>query len=78
TVDEVVDWLESKGFDEEVRNKFSSKSNFPGLDIAGDALLTLDVDVLKTELNVTAYGKRFLIANAIKDLCRPPSPSGDW
>ncbi|KAF8136826.1 hypothetical protein K438DRAFT_1996910 [Mycena galopus ATCC 62051] len=56
-VNEVVDWLESKGFGEEKKRS----------------------QALKIELNVTAYGKCFRIANAIKDLRRPPSSSGhNW
>ncbi|KAI0065849.1 hypothetical protein BV25DRAFT_1913283 [Artomyces pyxidatus] len=67
TVDEVVDWLRSKGFDEGVCDKFTEQ------EITGDVLLELDVNVLKSEIGIAAYGKRMRIANAITDLRRPPS-----
>ena len=67
TVDEVVDWLRSKGFDEMVCDKFSEQ------EITGDVLLELDLAILKSEIGIVAYGKRIRIANAIADLRRPPS-----
>ncbi|KAF8215872.1 hypothetical protein K438DRAFT_1914754 [Mycena galopus ATCC 62051] len=72
TVDEVVDWLKSKGFDEDVCDKFTEQ------EITGDVLLDLDVNLLKTEIGVMAFGKRMRIANAIVDLRRPPSPSASF
>ncbi|KAH9987791.1 hypothetical protein BJV77DRAFT_1024192 [Russula vinacea] len=60
TVEEVVEWLRSKGFDEVQ-------------EITGDVLLELDLAILKSEIGITAYGKRIRIANAIADLRRPPS-----
>lgn len=42
-------------------------------EITGDVLLELDVNLLKTEIGVMAFGKRMRIANAITDLRRPPS-----
>ncbi|KAI0043502.1 hypothetical protein FA95DRAFT_1524163, partial [Auriscalpium vulgare] len=67
TVDEVLEWLRSKGFDEGVCEKFTEQ------EITGDVLLDLDINVLKTEIGITAYGKRMRIANAITELRRPPS-----
>lgn len=67
TVDEVVDWLRSKGFEEAVCEKFIEQ------EITGDVLLELDVNVLKSEIGILAYGKRMRISNAISELRRPPS-----
>lgn len=67
TVEEVVDWLRSKGFDEAVCGKFAEQ------EITGDVLLELDLAILKSEIGIVAYGKRIRIANAIADLRRPPS-----
>jgi SAM domain (Sterile alpha motif) len=44
-------------------------------EITGDVLLELDVNLLKTEFGIAAYGKRVRIANAISELRRPPSIS---
>lgn len=66
-VEEVVDWLRSKGFDEAVCGKFAEQ------EITGDVLLELDLAILKSEIGIVAYGKRIRIANAIADLRRPPS-----
>jgi SAM domain (Sterile alpha motif) len=46
-------------------------------EITGDVLLELDVGILKEELNITAFGKRMRIANAILELRRPASFSSD-
>jgi hypothetical protein len=67
TVEEVVDWLRSKGFDDAVCDKFAEQ------EITGDVLLELDLAILKSEIGIVAYGKRIRIANAIADLRRPPS-----
>ncbi|KAK0207084.1 hypothetical protein DFS33DRAFT_1318863 [Desarmillaria ectypa] len=67
TLDEVIDWLRSKGFDDDVCEKFTEQ------EITGDVLLELDVNLLKTEIGIMAFGKRMRIANAITDLRRPPS-----
>jgi hypothetical protein len=67
TVEEVVNWLHSKGFDEAVCDKFAEQ------EITGDVLLELDLAILKSEIGIVAYGKRMRIANAIADLRRPPS-----
>jgi hypothetical protein len=42
-------------------------------EITGDVLLELDVNLLKSEIGIMAFGKRMRIANAIADLRRPPS-----
>ncbi|GLB34278.1 putative sterile alpha motif containing protein [Lyophyllum shimeji] len=67
SVEDVVDWLKSKGFDIDVCEKFTEQ------EITGDVLLELDVNLLKTEIGIMAFGKRMRIANAIADLRRPPS-----
>jgi len=87
TVEDVVDWLKSKGFDQDVCDKFTGQPHqlpefcfsdnfFLGVieqEITGDVLLDLDVNLLKTEIGIVAFGKRMRIANAITDLRRPPS-----
>ncbi|KAI0027993.1 hypothetical protein K488DRAFT_59864 [Vararia minispora EC-137] len=67
TVDEVVEWLKLRGFDDGVCDKFIEQ------EITGDVLLELDVNVLKSEIGIMAFGKRMRIANAIAELRRPPS-----
>ncbi|RDB20024.1 hypothetical protein Hypma_013044 [Hypsizygus marmoreus] len=67
SVEEVVEWLKSKGFDQDVCDKFTEQ------EITGDVLLELDVNLLKIEIGIMAFGKRMRIANAITDLRRPPS-----
>ncbi|EAU82730.2 hypothetical protein CC1G_10635 [Coprinopsis cinerea okayama7 len=67
TLDEVVEWLKSKGFDQDVCDKFIEQ------EITGDVLLELDTNLLKTEIGIMAFGKRVRIANAISDLRRPAS-----
>lgn len=47
-------------------------SHFAEQDITGDVLLELDVDLLKTEIGIVAFGKRKRIANAIDELKKPP------
>jgi SAM domain (Sterile alpha motif) len=63
TVQETVHWLRSKGFEEAVCQRFVEQ------EIAGDALLNLDVSKLKTEVGIVAYGKRVRIDSAIAE-CR--------
>src|ERR1700733_9980889 len=46
---------------------------FAEQEITGDVLLELDVNLLKSEIGIMAFGKRMRIANAITDLRRPPS-----
>ncbi|KAK0230188.1 hypothetical protein IW262DRAFT_1336895 [Armillaria fumosa] len=67
SLDDVIDWLKNKGFDQDVCEKFTEQ------EITGDVLLELDVNLLKTEIGIMAFGKRMRIANAITDLRRPPS-----
>ena len=69
TVDDVVDWLKSKGMDQATCDKFIEQ------EISGDVLLELNQDVLKNEIGVTAFGKRVKIMNFINEIRRPPSPS---
>ncbi|OSX59554.1 hypothetical protein POSPLADRAFT_1089639, partial [Postia placenta MAD-698-R-SB12] len=64
TVDQVVEWLRWKGFDEGVCEKFTEQ------EITGDVLLELDANVLKTEIGIVAFGKRARIVNAIAELRR--------
>lgn len=66
SVDQVVEWLKSKGFDDGVCSKFIEH------EITGDVLLEFDVNMLK-EIDIVAFGKRMKIANAINELRRPPS-----
>jgi hypothetical protein len=42
-------------------------------EITGDVLLELDANLLKTELEIHAFGKRTRIAKEIAELRRPPS-----
>ncbi|KAI0638634.1 hypothetical protein C8Q77DRAFT_1092036 [Trametes polyzona] len=67
TVDEVIEWLKSKGFDQGVCDKFIEQ------EITGDVLLELDANILKSEIGIAAFGKRVRIVNAIAELRRPPS-----
>ena len=64
TIEETVNWLRLKGFEDTVCEKFIEQET------AGDALLNLDATSLKTEIGIIPYGKRFRIANAIDDLRR--------
>ncbi|KAE9389360.1 hypothetical protein BT96DRAFT_980734 [Gymnopus androsaceus JB14] len=66
-VEEVVEWLRTKGFGDDVCDKFTEQ------EITGDVLLELDVNLLKNEIGIMAFGKRVRIANAITELRRPPS-----
>lgn len=74
TVEEVVEWARSKGWDEA-----SVVSKFAEHEISGDILLEMDVNILK-EIEISAFGKRFQVANAIKELrqsyARSSAPSG--
>ncbi|PCH40745.1 hypothetical protein WOLCODRAFT_136965 [Wolfiporia cocos MD-104 SS10] len=67
TVEQVVEWLRSKNFDQDVCDKFIEQ------EITGDVLLELDANLLKTEIGIAAFGKRARIVNAIAELRRPPS-----
>ena len=85
TVEEVVEWLKSKGFGQDVCDKFIGESHLFSInafnlhrtsieqEITGDVLLELDINLLKAEIGIVAFGKRMRIANAISELRRPPS-----
>ncbi len=66
TVEQVVEWAKSRGFDQTICDKFSEN------EIDGDVLLDLDANLLK-ELDIPQFGKRIKIANAINELRRPAS-----
>lgn len=66
SVDEVVQWAKSKGFEEWPK--------FQEHEITGDLLLELDANLLK-ELDIPQFGKRLRIAQAISELRRPSSIS---
>jgi hypothetical protein len=66
TVDEVVEWARSKGFDEAVCAKFIEH------EISGDILLEMDANMLK-EIDIPQFGKRVRISTAISELRRPSS-----
>ena len=70
-MEEVLEWLRGKGFDEGVVEKFIEQ------EITGDVLLELDANLLKTEVGIQAFGKRVRIVNAIAELRRPPSFSDE-
>ncbi|GAA5924019.1 uncharacterized protein JCM15063_005526 [Sporobolomyces koalae] len=61
TVDDVVEWARSKGFDGLTLSKFAEH------EISGDVLLEMDVAMLK-EIDLVAFGRRVHIYNAIKEL----------
>lgn len=64
TVEEVVSWARSRGFEEIICQKFEEH------EISGDILLDLDANLLK-ELEIPQFGKRVKIANAIAELRQP-------
>ncbi|KAK0543724.1 hypothetical protein OC845_005977 [Tilletia horrida] len=64
SVDEVVEWGRSKGWDDA-----TVLSKFREHEISGDVLMEMDVVILK-EIDIVAYGKRLKVANAIKELKR--------
>ncbi|KAE8227137.1 hypothetical protein CF319_g335 [Tilletia indica] len=71
SVDEVVEWGRAKGWDEAtVLDKFREH------EISGDVLMEMDVVILK-EIEITAYGKRLKVANAIKELKRSMREAGN-
>lgn len=61
-VDHVVEWARSKGWDE-----VAVVSKFREHEISGDVLLEMDINILK-EIDILAFGKRFQVANGIKEL----------
>ncbi|KEP48673.1 SH3 domain-binding protein 2 pleckstrin-like (PH) domain protein [Rhizoctonia solani 123E] len=64
TVPQVIAWLQSKGFDNEIQRGFQDN------DITGDVLIELDGPALKDELGVTAFGKRMRLLKQIGELKR--------
>lgn len=66
SVEDVVQWAKSKGFEEWAK--------FQEHEISGDLLLELDANLLK-ELDIPQFGKRLRIAQAISELRRPASIS---
>ncbi|CAO1625233.1 unnamed protein product [Parajaminaea phylloscopi] len=71
SVDQVVSWARSRGWDEA-----SVVSKFAEHEISGDVLLEMDINILK-EIEIIAFGKRFQVASAIKEL-RGIDPSGTF
>ncbi|SPO24347.1 related to BOI1 - BEM1 protein-binding protein [Ustilago trichophora] len=61
-VDQVVEWARSKNWDEA-----AVVSKFREHEISGDVLLEMDINILK-EIDILAFGKRFQVANGIKEL----------
>jgi len=61
-----VEWAKSRRLDASICNKFIEH------EITGHVLLDLDVNNLKSELKITAFGNRVRIANAIQT--HPPHP----
>ncbi|WFD43024.1 hypothetical protein MPSI1_001675 [Malassezia psittaci] len=61
TVDEVVAWAKSKKYDQQTIDKLIEH------EISGDALLAMDINLLK-EIEIVAFGRRFHLANGIKEL----------
>ncbi len=61
-VDQVVEWARSKGWDEA-----AVVSKLRNHEISGDVLLEMDINILK-EIDIVAFGKRFQVANGIKEL----------
>ncbi|KAL0581475.1 hypothetical protein V5O48_000516 [Marasmius crinis-equi] len=64
TLENVLAWLKQRGFDETVAEKFTEQ------EITGDVLLELDVNVLKNEIGIMAFGKRARLVTAIGELKR--------
>ncbi|KAJ6007801.1 Sterile alpha motif type 2 [Penicillium herquei] len=59
--DEVVQWMQSLGFDDDIRQKFYQN------DISGTILLELQTEDLK-ELDISSFGKRHRLMNSIQSL----------
>ncbi|KAK1225314.1 hypothetical protein PQX77_011732 [Marasmius sp. AFHP31] len=64
SLENVLAWLKQRGFDETVAEKFTEQ------EITGDVLLDLDVQVLKNEIGIMAFGKRARLVTAITELKR--------
>ncbi|WFC98930.1 hypothetical protein MYAM1_001663 [Malassezia yamatoensis] len=61
TVEQVVAWAKSKKYDQQTIDKLIEH------EISGDALLAMDINLLK-EIEIVAFGRRFHLANGIKEL----------
>ena len=83
TIVEVVEWLKSKGFGSDICDKFIGQSDFGTVlcylisrlaeqKITGDVLVELDINLLKEEIGIVAFGNRMRIVNAIAELRRSP------
>ncbi|WFC94942.1 hypothetical protein MBRA1_001580 [Malassezia brasiliensis] len=75
SVEEVLAWARAKGYDPQTIDKLAEH------EISGDALLVMDINMLK-EIDIVAFGRRFHLANGIKELraqaagmAPPPSTS---
>jgi hypothetical protein len=81
TTDDVVTWLKSMKFEKGVWKKFKGicvfflrfiSTKFACMciaqEITGEALFTLDVENLKSEVSIKKYGTRVRIVNAIHEL----------
>ncbi|PKC62022.1 hypothetical protein RhiirA1_538789 [Rhizophagus irregularis] len=62
-VEQVCMWLSKKGFEAEIHH-------FAENDITGDILINLSISTLLKELNISSFGKRVHIMNAINELKR--------
>lgn len=60
-MDEVLAWAKGKGYDPQTIDKLAEH------EISGDALLAMDINLLK-EIDIVAFGRRFHLANGIKEL----------
>lgn len=69
SVDQVVEWARSKGWDEG-----AIVSKFAEHEISGDVLMEMDINILK-EIDILAFGKRFQVANGIKELKKAGQPA---
>lgn len=85
SLEEVVEWLKSKGFDQGVCNLFIGTFSFClhearslsadciDQEITGDVLLELSPAILKDEIGIVKWGQRQRIMNAVTELRRPRS-----
>ncbi|KAI0043488.1 hypothetical protein FA95DRAFT_1609350 [Auriscalpium vulgare] len=65
TVQEVITWMQSRGWDEDICKRFAEH------DITGDVLLELDTILFRDEVGLRVIGKRMRLALAITELRRP-------
>lgn len=59
---EVVEWMQSLGFDDDTMTKFFTN------DISGSILLELEPKEIEHDLHITSFGKRHRLINSIKSL----------